>query len=135
MANYKNERCQNCQGARQTRIIAQISPNSCNRSNGNVIQNSAICPSLNFDKQSRAAPSLVSNRGQRTHFICSSQVSKMAHLRETIILALFVHNAFLTPSMKFKELLVENARWDDMEISTAPMHTEDNQRSVMLLNF
>ena len=59
----------------------------------------------------------------------------MAHLRETIILALFVHNAFLTPSMKFKELLVENARWDDMEISATPMHTEDNQRSVMLLNF
>ena len=59
----------------------------------------------------------------------------MAHLRETIILALFVHNASLTPSMKFKELLVENARWDEMEISTTPMHTEDNQRSVMLLNF
>ena len=59
----------------------------------------------------------------------------MAHLSEIIILALLVHNASLTPSMKFKELLVENARWDDMEISTAPMHTEDNQRSVMLLNF
>ena len=55
----------------------------------------------------------------------------MAHLRKTIILALFVHNASLTPSMKFKPLIVENAKWDDMEISATPMHTEDNQRSVL----
>ena len=59
----------------------------------------------------------------------------MAHLREKIILALFVHNASLTPSMKFKELLVENARWDDMKLLTTPMQTGDNQRSVILLNF
>ena len=61
-----------------------------------------------------------------------SKVSKMAHLWEIIILALLVHNTSLTPSMKFKPLIVENARWDDMEISATPMHTEDNQRSVLL---
>ena len=64
-----------------------------------------------------------------------STVSKMADLREIIILALLVHSASLTPSMKFKPLIVVNGTWNNMKISATPMHTEDNQRSVILLNF
>ena len=56
----------------------------------------------------------------------------MTHLREIIIFALLVHKASLTLSMKFKPLIVENARWNDMEISATPILTEDNQRSVLL---
>ena len=76
---------------------------------------------------------LVPKQGpEKTLHLAFSTVSKMAHLREIIILALLVHNASLTPSMKFKPLIVENARWDDMEISATPITSEENQRSVLL---
>ena len=75
---------------------------------------------------------LVLKQGlEKTLHLAFSTVSKMTHLREIIILALLVHNASLTPSMKFKPLIVENAKWDDMEISATLMHTENNQRSVL----
>merc|ERR1711884_167638 len=71
----------------------------------------------------------VLNRGlERTLHLA---LPNMKHLRELIILALFVQNASLTPTMKFKELNVEKARWDINEISTTPMHTEDNQSGNM----